>query len=69
MISRVFEPPLGRTVEAYIDDILVKSKSLKDHLAHLWEVFCLLRQHQLMLNLAKCAFAVSLDNFLGFLIS
>ena len=35
MMSRVFEPLLGRTVEVYIDDILVKSKSRRDHLAHL----------------------------------
>ena len=42
MMSRVFEPLLSRTVEVYIDDILVKSRSRKDHLAHLREAFCLL---------------------------
>ena len=59
MMSQVFEPLLGRTVEAYIDDILVKSKSRKDHLAHLREAFYLLWQHQLLLNPAKCVFMVS----------
>ena len=37
MMSRVFEPLLGRTVDAYINDILVKSKSRMDHLTHLRE--------------------------------
>ena len=35
MMSRIFEPLLGRTMEAYIDDMLVKSKSREDHIAHL----------------------------------
>ena len=39
-----------------------------DHLAHLLEEFCLLRQHRLRLNAAKCAFAVSSGIFLGFLV-
>ena len=39
MISRVFEPLLSRIVEVYIDDILVKSRSQGDYLAHLLEAF------------------------------
>ena len=69
MMSRVFEPLLGRTVEAYIDDILVKSQARADHLNHLKEAFSLLQQHRLHLNPAKCAFGVSSGNFLGFLVS
>ena len=42
MMSWVFEPFLGRTLKVYIDDILVKSRSRRDHLAHLREAFCLL---------------------------
>ena len=36
MMSHMFEPLLGKIVEAYIDGILVKSKSRGDHLDHLW---------------------------------
>ena len=68
MMSRVFEPLLGRTVEAYIDDILVKLRARADHLNHLKEMFSLLRHHRLRLNLAKCASGISLGNFLGFLV-
>ena len=55
-------------MEVYIDDILVKSRSQKDHLAHLREAFYLLRQHQQQLNPSKCVFTVSSGNFLGFLV-
>ena len=35
IMSHIFEPLLGKTMEAYIDDMQVKSNSHKDHLAHL----------------------------------
>ena len=56
-------------MEAYIDDILVKSQSRKDYLAHLREAFYLLWKHWLWLNPTKCAFSASSGNFLGFLVS
>ena len=68
MISWIFEPLLSKTVEVYIDDILVKSRSGRDHLTHLHEAFYLLRQHRLWMNPTKCSFAVSSGNFLGFLV-
>ena len=39
MMSRIFEPFLGKTIEVYIDDMLVKLESLKDHLVHLRQAF------------------------------
>ena len=56
-------------MEAYIDDMLVKSKSRKDHLAHLREAFQLMRSYCLRLNPDKYAFGVEFGNFLGFLVS
>ena len=69
MMSRIFEPMLGRTMEAYIDDMLVTSKSREDHIAHLQDAFQLMRLHCLRLNPNKCAFGVGSENFLGFLVS
>ena len=66
---RIFEPFLGRTMEVYIDDKLVKSKSLEDHLSHLQDAFRFMRLHYLRLNPEKCTFGVGLGNFLGFLVS
>ena len=55
MMSRIFEPLLGRTIEAYIDDMLVKSKTWEDHIAHFPYAFQLMRLHCLRLNPNKCA--------------
>ena len=67
VMSRIFEPLLGRTMEAYIDDMLVKSKSREDHFSHLQDTFRLMRLHHLRLNPEKCAFGVGSTNFLRFL--
>ena len=69
MMSHIFEPLFGRTMEAYIDDMLVKSRSREDHLDQLRDAFQLMRVHCLRLNPEKCAFGVGSRNFLGFLIS
>ena len=45
MMSLIFEPLLGKTIEAYIDDMLVKSTSHVDHLPQLREASKLMRQH------------------------
>ena len=56
-------------MEVYIDDMLVKSKSREDHLAHLREAFQLMRTHHLRLKPDKCVFGVGSENFLEFLVS
>ena len=69
MMSRIFEPLLGMTMEAYIDNILVKLRLRGDHLGHLREAFKLMRRHRLWLNPEKCVFGVGSINFLKFLVS
>ncbi|RVW31289.1 Transposon Tf2-12 polyprotein [Vitis vinifera] len=59
----------GHTVEVYIDDIVVKSKTREEHVLHLQEVFHLLRKYGMKLNPSKCAFGVSASKFLGFMVS
>ena len=56
-------------MEAYIDDMLVKSKERFDHTMHLQEAFELLRRYGMKLNPSKCAFEVNLDKFLGFMVT
>jgi len=53
----------------YIDDILVASKSRKEHMVHLREVLNKLRSAGLVLNLPKCTFGRSSVDFLGHLVS
>ncbi|RVX18574.1 Retrovirus-related Pol polyprotein from transposon 17.6 [Vitis vinifera] len=44
LMTKIFKPLVGRTVEVYIDDIVVKSKTREEHVLHLQEVFHLLRK-------------------------
>ncbi|XP_057464946.1 uncharacterized protein LOC130754714 [Actinidia eriantha] len=56
-------------MDAYIDDMVVKSRKESDHLRDLSEIFAILRQHKLRLNAAKCAFGVGSGKFLGHLVT
>ena len=69
MVTRMFESQIGRNMEAYIDDMVIKSRQVEEHLADLGETFSVLREHKLRLNTAKCFFGVSLGKFLGYMIT
>ena len=56
-------------MEVYVDDMLIKSKRAHSHLDDLRENFDTLRKYQMILNLAKCVFAVSSGKFLRFMVS
>ena len=56
-------------MEVYIDDMLVKSPTAKLHIDHLSEAFQILREYNMKLNAAKCAFGVSGGKFLGFIVN
>ena len=55
MMIRMFEPQLGKNIEIYIDDMVVKSKASK-HVNDLENIFAILRKHKLQLNASKCSF-------------
>ena len=59
LVTKIFRPLLGKTMEVYIDDMLVKSKERPDHATHLQEAFELLKAYGMKLNPSKCAFGVS----------
>ena len=54
-------------MEVYIDDMFVKSTTAELHIAHLVEEFLILKEYNMKLNPAKCAFGVSAGKFLGFI--
>ena len=60
---------LGRNAEAYVDDIVVKSREERTLIQDLEETFASLRNMDLRLNLEKCVFGVPSDKLLGFLVS
>ncbi|CAL2227975.1 unnamed protein product [Prunus armeniaca] len=67
-MNLIFHDLIGRTVEVYIDDVVVKSPSKADHVGHLRQAFNRMRAHDLNMNPNKCAFGVTAGNFLGFLV-
>ena len=58
MMTRMFEPQLGKNIEDYIDDMMVKSKLESEHVNDLRNTFEILRRHKLRLNATKCSFGV-----------
>ncbi|KAI5327838.1 hypothetical protein L3X38_027234 [Prunus dulcis] len=56
---------IGKTMEVYIDDMVVKSQEKSQHVRHLEEVFNILKRYRMRLNPKKCAFGVSSGQFLG----
>ena len=68
LVNKMFSKQIGRNMEMYMDDMLVKSKELT-HLDDLKETFTTLKQYQMKLNPAKCVFGVASGKFLGFMVS
>ena len=56
-------------MEVYIDDMLVKLVKAELHVAHLAELFQVLKNYNMKLNPTKCAFGVSAGKFLGFIVN
>ena len=63
------EPQLGRSIEVYINDMVVKSKVASDHVEDLTNIFEILREHKLRLNASKCSFGVGSGKFLGYMVT
>ena len=69
MITKMFEPQLGKSIEVYIDDIVVKSKVVSEHVGNLGNIFEILRKHKLRLNASKCSFGMGSGKFLGYMVT
>ena len=69
LVNKMFSKQIGKNMEVYVDDMLVKSKEEFTHLDDLKEKFAILRQYQIKLNLNKCVFGVASRKFLGFMVS
>ncbi|KAL0289199.1 UNVERIFIED_CONTAM: Retrovirus-related Pol polyprotein from transposon [Sesamum angustifolium] len=69
LVDKIFRPQIGRNIEVYVDDMLVKNKEVRDHIADLEEMFSILRKYQLKLNPGKCAFEVKGGCFLGLMVT
>ncbi|XP_065012776.1 uncharacterized protein LOC135641343 [Musa acuminata AAA Group] len=68
MVDKLFKHQIRRNMEVYVDDMIVKSKVARTHLADLAETFQTLKWFNMHLSTAKCIFGVSSGRFLGFII-
>ena len=68
-MTKMFEPQLGRSIEVYIDDMVVKSKVVSEHVEDLTNIFEILREHRLRLNASKCSFGVDSGKFLAYMVT
>ncbi|CAA0835184.1 Uncharacterized mitochondrial protein AtMg00860, partial [Striga hermonthica] len=69
LMNRIFHPYLDQFVIVFIDDILIYSKSQKEHEEHLRVVFETLRREKLYAKFSKCEFWLQRVSFLGHVIT
>ncbi|XP_062085733.1 uncharacterized protein LOC133791838 [Humulus lupulus] len=67
-MTTVFEDMLHNTIECYVDDLVGKTKEMRNHLDDLRRVFDRLQKHQLKRNPLKCPFGVTSRKFLEFVV-
>jgi hypothetical protein len=68
-MQHVFGDHIGRTVEAYVDDIVVKIRKANDLVSNLCVAFGCLRANEVKLNPEKCVFGVPRGILLGYIVS
>ena len=69
LMNKMLANQIGRNVQVYVDDMLVKSRREDDHLEDLKETFDTLHSYNMKLNPSKCEFGVTTGKFLGFMVS
>jgi hypothetical protein len=69
IMNQILQPYLRKFVMVFLDDILIYSQTLEDHVQHLHLVLQTLQEHQLYLKYSKCSFAQNQLEYLGHIIS
>lgn len=59
LVTKMFKEKIGKSMEVYMDDMLVKSKKNANHITDLGKTFDIFRHYKMKLNVAKCTFGVS----------
>ena len=69
LMSEVLKAFLGKFIIVYLDDILIFSKILEEHMMHIHKVLEKLREEKLLINLKKCSFVKKELVYLRFVVS
>ena len=67
--NKIFKSQIGKNLEVYVDDMLVKSRSFQGHLQDLLEIMQVIHQYGIKLNPKKSMFAFQKGKFLGHIVS
>ncbi|KAL0303242.1 UNVERIFIED_CONTAM: Retrovirus-related Pol polyprotein from transposon [Sesamum radiatum] len=67
-MQNIFDDMVHKKVECYVDDLIIKTKTIGEHLSHLQMVFNRLRKYNLKRNPLKCAFGVMSGKLLSFIV-
>ena len=57
LMNKMFAHQIGRSVQVYVDEMLLKSLHKDDHLGDLRETFDTIRSYNMKLNLGKCVWS------------
>ncbi|XP_071913979.1 uncharacterized protein [Coffea arabica] len=68
LVNKLFKNQIGRNMEVYVDDMLVKIRTQEQFIADLREIFDVLRSSRMRLNPKKCIFGIRSGKFLGYMI-
>ena len=69
MMNEIFEGLLHNIMEVYLDDIIIFSKTLEEHIHHVQLVIERLRKYNLKIKISKCTIAVESIEYLSHIIS
>jgi len=69
LVNKLFEPLIGRTMEAYVDDMILKSMLDAEHGSDLWKTLDILPPFGMKVNPKKCVFGIRSGKFLEFMIN
>ncbi|KAE8724095.1 hypothetical protein F3Y22_tig00010927pilonHSYRG00153 [Hibiscus syriacus] len=68
LMNKLFQPYLDQFMVVYLDDIVVYSNSIEEHIDHLRIVFKKLRENELYVKKEKCTFSTEEEQFFGHVI-
>ena len=68
-MTKMFEPQLGKSIDVYINDMVVKSMLVSEQVGDLGSLFEILRKHKMCLNVSKCSFDMGSGKFLGYMVT
>ena len=69
LMHSIFREHLDDFIIIFLDDILVYSRGLEEHMTHVRQTLEILRQHQLYAKVSKCAFFQNRVEYLGHVVS